>query len=224
MGFINWVKNHVVASVAIVVFPVALLICGGVMLNSKKEYEEYVVKYNENVLTTKANAPVNPNDVLVLDNFQSKYSKKFTAEASDFILPEGKDDAIVEENGITYLGNLNDAKYEVTLNMNFEKTAYADVSLTLGTSYVKNNLLMSTDDLMAVVSIKINGVDIAGDIKLEADEEGLNAIWTMMVIKGIALPKGVNTLSISPLSDAESAYMPKIRQAIVYTDTNVTFK
>lgn len=223
MGFINWVKNHVVASVAIVVFPVSLIICGCVMLNSKNDYDQYVTEYNANVLNTKANSPVNPNDVLVADNFTSKYANKFTAEASDFVLPEGKTDALVEENGISYIGNLTDAKYEVTLNMNFEKTAYADVSLTLATSYVKNNVLMSTDDLMAVVSIKINDVDIAGEIKLQVEEDGENAIWTTMVIKGIALPKGTNTLSISPLSNAESVYMPKIKNAIVYTDTNVTF-
>ena len=223
MGFINWVKNHVVASVAIVVFPVALIICGVSMLNSKKEYDKYVVEYNANVLNTKANSPVNPNDVLTVDSFTSKYAKSFTAKPSDFVLPEGKENAIVEENGISYIGNLNDAKYEVTLNMNFEKTAYCDVSLELATSYVKNNVLMPTDDLMAVVSIKINDVDIAGEIKLDVEEDGEDAVWTTMVIKGIALPKGTNTLTISPLSEAESVYMPKIKNAVVYSDANVTF-
>ena len=223
MGFINWVKNHVRATTAIVVFPVALVICGVYMLNSKSNYDKYVTEYNENILNTKANSPVNPLDVFVNENYNSKYANKFEATASNFVLPEGKETALVEENGISYISGLNDNKYEVKLSFTLDATAYCDMSLTLATNYIKNNTLMSTDDLMAVVSIKINDGDIAGDIKLDVPEEGNDILWTTMVIKGIALPKGNNVLSISPLSAAESAYMPKIKGSVVYTDTNVAF-
>ena len=77
MGFVNWVKTHVRASVAIVVFPVALIVCGAVMIASKVNYDNYVVEYNSNVLFTKANNPVSPTDVLVSDNFASKRASSY---------------------------------------------------------------------------------------------------------------------------------------------------
>lgn len=217
MGFVNWVKNHVRASVAIVVFPIALAICGGVMIASKVNYDNYIVKYEDDVLTTKANSPIDPLEVLINNDYTSKRASKYIANAEDFVLPEGKEvtDSIIE--------GLNDAAYEVKLTANFADKSYCDIGLTLATSLVSDGKPVATDDLLSVVSIKINGSGIIGSIKLDVDEDGEEVIWSTMIVRGIALPKGENIITIAPASSSGGVYMPKIQSAVVYADVNVTF-
>lgn len=216
MKFLNWVVNHLRLCVAIIVFPIALAVCGIVMYNSKVEYDEYVEKYDNDVLTTKATSAIDPLEVLVNNSFTSKRASKYTASANDFVLPTGKE---VTNNIIE---GLTDAKYEVTLKANFEAMSYCDVALELASGYEKDSKPAVTEDLLAVVSIKINGTEVAGDIKLGLDDDG-EVEWTTMVIRGIALDKGESIISISQLSDAEKGYMPKIKSATVYADVKVTF-
>lgn len=227
MKFMDWVKKHIVASVAIVVFPITLIVCGGVMIKSKVDYDNYVVEYDKNVLITKVSNPISPTEVSLVENFTSKRANKFVADAEKFILPEGKTDAIKNDGDIKYIGGLTDAKCEVTLKANFAENSYCDITLNLATGNTttanSETIYASTDDLLAVVSIKVNGEDIAGDIKLDVDEDAKNIRWYTLAIKGIALPKGENVISISQLSEAEKNYMPNISSAAVYADANVTF-
>mgnify|MGYP003311805672 CR=1 FL=1 len=231
MGFLNWVKKHIVASVAIVVFPITLIICGGVMIKSKVDYDNYVVEYEKNVLITKVSNPISPSEVGLVENFTSKRAKKFVADAEKFVLPEGRTDAIKNDGDTKYIGGLTDVKCEITLNVNFEENSYCDITLDLATGNtstanvggVNQEIYVSTDDLLAVVSIKVNGEDIAGDVKLDVNEDATSIRWYTLAIKGIALPKGDNVISISQLSEAEKNYMPNIANAVVYADANVTF-
>lgn len=225
MKFLDWVKNHIVASVAIVVFPVTLLICGGVMLKSKLDYDDYEVEYEITTLNTKANSPVNPSEVIVDETFTSKHQNKLDVKAENFKLPEEKKDSALKEltgEYTSYVTALTDAKYEVGFDVNFSENSYCDLTITFSTGYVKEGAITTTENLLDFVAIKINGYEIAGEVKLEAPEEGEELNWTTVAIKGIALPKGTNTVVVTPLADTEKGYMPNIRNAVIYSDVNVT--
>ena len=215
MKFLNWVKNHIPACVAIVCMTVAIIVGGSLVLSSYNSYLAYEQKYYDDNLNAKVSTFPAPTDILIDDDFavykengeveltKSNYKNSFTLFAKD-VSYESADESDTEDKLITdgegilnqYLGGMNVAGGSISIDFNLSRNAFLDFDIVLASSLQSANgeNIVETKDLFNLITLKVNDVKLSSEINLEVNKLGLN--WHHLVFESTALKAGNNNILI----------------------------
>lgn len=248
MSFVNWVRNHIVSSFAIVAGVAALAVSGAKFASHRGDYNDYLKEYEKNQESLKAKVPQLPTSVGIIDNFvtygddvisssKSTYKNKYLYFATDAtVAPLSKDVAeeikkLDEEDTSElnkYITSLDRFGGAITFKIDAETAGYADIAIEMRSNW-KNDKgeYLPYENITDQIKIQINKLEVkTEELELPADRDS----FTTLVLKETWLLEGSNTLTIT--SSAYNPYksdsnkilyvVPDIRNVAVITDATVS--
>ena len=228
MKLINFIKQHVIASLAILLGGVALVVSAAVFITSAVQYDQYGKDYEVRKETLLANMPQLPEDVFK-DNEYVTYNDK-TGEAdktkstyaNKYVF--GVRDAVIDlDKGEPEYANFGETVWEVatgfksggsmTYTINLASNGKTDIDVYLALGEVKN---VPIDNLIDFITIKVNGLTV-NTVKFDLPSDGS---LQQLVLKNTNLIKGENTLEFATsVSDGSNNFiMPAIAAVTFITD------
>lgn len=244
MKFLNWIKNHIAACVAIVAVTVAVIVGGSLVLSSYTSYLEYEEQYYKDNLNAKVSTFPAPTDILIDDDFavynkdgsvqltKSTYGKSFTLFANDVTYKSEDDqtDKLMSDGeGVLdkYLGGMNEDGGLITIDFSLSRHAFLDFDIILASSMQgeEETEIVETKDLFNYIVLKINDVKLSSpEIHLGVDKLGIN--WHHLVFESVALKKGNNQITIESegTNPNHNTYkvMPLFRNITFYSDATIS--
>ena len=228
---IGLIKKHVIASLAIFLGAVAILVSGTLFIVSAIQYDQYGKEYEAKKKALLANMPQLPESVF-RDNEYVTYddaAKSVTATKSSYAnkyLLTVKDAAIDLDKGEPAYTTLGDTAWEVatgfksggsmTYTINTASNGMTDVDVYLAIGEVKN---VPIDNLIDFITIKINGLPVT-TVDFDLPSSGA---MQQLVLKNTNLVKGENTLEFATsVSDGSNNFiMPAIAAVTFITDVEL---
>lgn len=229
---LNFIKNHIIASVSILVGVVAIVIGGVSFISSAISYSNYEKEYERNKEEINAILPQLPKEILY-DNEYVEYddsSKTVVQSKSDYgtdyvfdahnatieLEKAGTEPTFVEVSDTSWeiaKGFTNGGSMTFTLETNGYGESDIDIVLNIGevTSQTVSNL---TD----YVIIEINGLQVS-TVNFALPKTGE---YQHLVLKDTHLISGINTLVFkTSVGTGSSFIMPGIRTVTFFTDVEV---
>jgi len=229
--FIDFIKKHMIASLAIFLGTIAILVSGISFAVSAAEYNQYSKNYEEKKKTLLANTPQPPeevfrdNEYVTYDNNAQSVSSTKSSYANKYLFT-AKDAVIDLDEGEPAYATLGDTAWEVatgfkkggsmTYTINTASNGLADVDVYLAIGEVTN---VPIDNLIDFITIKINGLSVTTvDFNLPSSGE-----MQQLVLKNTNLIKGENKLEFATsVSDGSNNFiMPAIAAVTFITDVNL---
>ena len=229
--FFDWMKKHVVASSAIILGAITVIVAGTAFAVSGAQYSKYSDDYEANKKVLLANTAQLPEQVF-RDNEYVTYddaAKSVTATKSSYAnkyLLTVKDAAIDLDKGEPAYTTLGDTAWEVatgfksggsmTYTINTASNGMTDVDVYLAIGEVKN---VPIDNLIDFITIKINGLPVT-TVDFDLPNSGA---MQQLVLKNTNLVKGENTLEFATsVSDGSNNFiMPAIAAVTFITDVEL---
>ena len=228
--FFGLIKKHIIASLAIFLGAVALIVSGTVFIVSAVQYDQYGKEYEVKKETLLANMPQLPEEVFRDNNYvtyddAAKSVSDTKSSYANTYLYTARDAAIDLDKGNAEFVTLGSTSWEVatgfksggsmTYTINTDSNGKSDVDVYLAIGEVKN---VPIDNLIDFITIKINGLAVKTvDFDLPSDGS-----LQQLVLKNTNLIKGENTLefatSVSDGSSANNFIMPAIAAVTFITD------
>ena len=243
MRFLNWIKNHIPACVAIVAMTVVIIVGGSLVLSSYNSYVAYEKQYYEDNLNAKVSTFPAPTDILIDDDFavykdngdvqltKSTYKNSFSLFAKDisYESEDGLTNKLMGEEGVLnqYIGGMNEEGGSISINFNLSKNAFLDFDIVMASSMQakSGDEIVSTEDLFNFIVLKVNDVKLSSpEIHLNVDKLGLN--WHHLVFESTALKEGNNNITIESEGTNPNRntckVMPFLRNVTFYSDAVVS--
>lgn len=226
----GFIKKHVIASLAICLGAVALIVSGTLFIVSAVQYDQYGKDYEAKKEALLANMPQLPEEVfrdnnyVTYDDAAKSVSETKSSYANTYVYT-ARDAAIDLDKGDPEFVTLGSTSWEVatgfksggsmTYTINTDSNGKSDVDVYLAIGEVKN---VPIDNLIDFITIKINGLAVKTvDFDLPSDGS-----LQQLVLKNTNLIKGENTLefatSVSDGSNANNFIMPAIAAVTFITD------
>ena len=233
MKIFEWFKKHPIASVAIVGYTVAVIVCGSIMLNSYTSYQRYEKKYNADELELAISRGATPSRVMIEDEYKSKYAEKLRVGANELSinsLDGNNDDKIAEDaQGDAYITGMNNANGgEVSFEFTTDKDAFVDIDIVISSSLQSGDTIAKTENLMKLVSFSVNDARADGDVVLDVDEEDPELNWHRLILKKVPLQAGDSKLVIASVGNNPKQsgvkVMPNIMSVAFYSNAKVSAK
>ena len=228
---LNWILNHMVLIVGIIVFGIALGVGGGAVLKTNLDYKNYEAKYDENDLEVRSMYDAQPKRIEIDDKFVS-----YNADGSIKSDSSGRKNSLnvtpdqfkvttsqqeyVTEGG--YL-DLTTSGGKVELKFTLPEKSFLDIVFVVSSenAYQENGKdKYGVKDLISNVNFVINNQTMEDDVTLE-NENGTGPEWHNLVMAGFALPAGQVNISIQSISNKQ-AMMPNIRNISLFTTQPLT--
>lgn len=226
----GFIKKHIIASLAICLGAVALIVSGTLFIASAVQYDQYGKDYEAKKEALLANMPQLPEEVFRDNNYvtyddaaksvsdtKSSYANKYLYTARDAAIDLDKGDPEFVTLGSTSWEVATGFKSggSMTYTINTDSNGKSDVDVYLAIGEVKN---VPIDNLIDFITIKINGLAVKTvDFDLPSDGS-----LQQLVLKNTNLIKGENTLefatSVSDGSNANNFIMPAIAAVTFITD------
>ena len=226
----GFIKKHIIASLAICLGAVALIVSGTLFIVSAVQYDQYGKDYEAKKEALLANMPQLPEEVFRDNNYvtyddaaksvsetKSSYANKYLYTARDAAIDLDKGDPEFVTLGSTSWEVATGFKSggSMTYTINTDSNGKSDVDVYLAIGEVKN---VPIDNLIDFITIKINGLAVKTvDFDLPSDGS-----LQQLVLKNTNLIKGENTLefatSVSDGSNANNFIMPAIAAVTFITD------
>ena len=231
--FLDLIKKHPVASVAVLVGAVALVITGTAFITSYVNYQKYSEDYEDMKAKLLANTPQLPEEVLkdneyvVYDDANGSVTSTKSSYANPYVLT-AHDAEIDLDDGQPGFVAFGSTSWEVatgfkkggsmTYKIETTTNGMSDIDVYLGLGEVKN---VPIDNLIDFITIKINGLPVTTvDFDLPSDGSA-----QQLVLKNTNLIKGENTLefatSVGDASSANNFIMPAIAAVTFITDVEL---
>ena len=226
--FFDWMKKHIVASSAIILGVVTVIVAGTVFAVSAAQYAKYGDEYEANKKALLANTAQLPEEVfrdnnyVVYDDANKSVSSTKSSYANTYLLTVA-DAEIDLDKGQPVMATLGTTSWEVatgfksggsmTYTINTASNGMSDVDVYLALGEVKN---VPIDNLIDFITIKINGLPVTTvDFDLPSDGS-----LQQLVLKNTNLIKGENTLEFATsVSDGSNNFiMPAIAAVTFITD------
>ena len=225
---LDFAKKHVIASLAICLGVVAILVSGISFAVSAAKYSKYSDNYEEKKKTLLANTPQAPEEVLRDNEFvtyddaaksvistKSSYANKYLYTIRDAAIDLDEGEPAYEAFGDTSWEVATGFKKggSMTYTINTASNGMADVDVYLAIGEVKN---VPIDNLIDFITIKINGLSVTTvDFNLPSD-----GAKQQLVLKNTNLVKGKNTIEFATsVSDGSNNFiMPAIAAVTFITD------
>ena len=220
----NWILNHLVIVLALIVFPVTLLVIGLVMLNSYTSYQAYEKRYDATDLEVRSQKPAAPKRIEFEDDFvtyksngdtkskKSSYKNEQTFWANYLDVKTTQENYLIENDSLldSYV-SLSEKGGEINITLSLEEKAFLDIDFVISSgneSTVEGETVYGVENLLANVDFVINGEKMDEIVDLTNDGNGQE--WHHLVMAGFALPEGNVTIQIKSQS-GKNALMPDVR-------------
>ena len=229
--FFAWMKNHIVASTAILLGAVTVIVAGTVFAVSGAQYANYSNEYEmkkKELLSNTAQLPeqvFRDNTYVTYDDTAKSVSSTKSSYAHPYLLTV-QDAEIDLDKGEPVLTTLGSTSWEVatgfksggsmTYTINTASNGLSDIDVYLALGEVKN---VPIDNLIDFITIKINGLPVnTVDFDLPSDGS-----LQQLVLKNTNLIKGENTLEFATsVSDGNNNFiMPAIAAVTFITDVEL---
>ena len=231
--FFDLIKKHPVASLAIALGAVAVIVSGSVFIGSAISYDQYGKEYEKTKAKLLANTPQIPEEVFK-DNEYVTYddaNKSATATKSSFtktyVLTANEADIDLDEGEPTFT-TYGGTSWEVTngfkkggsmtFTIETASNGMSDIDVYLGIGEVKN---IPIDNLIDFITIKVNGLPVT-TVGFDVPKDGS---LQQLVLKNTNLIKGDNTLefatSVGDGTNANNFIMPAIAAVTFITDVDL---
>ena len=229
--FFDWMKKHIVASTAIALGAVALIVAATSFIVSGAQYAKYSDDYEakkKELLSNTAQLPeevFRDNEYVTYDDSAKSVSSTKSSYAHPYLLTV-QDAEIDLDKGEPALVTLGDTSWEVatgfksggsmTYTINTASNGMSDIDVYLAIGEVKN---VPIDNLIDFITIKINGLPVnTVDFDLPS-----NGALQQLVLKNTNLIKGENTLEFATsVSDGSNNFiMPAIAAVTFITDVEL---
>ena len=226
--FFDWMKKHVVASSAIILGAITVIVAGTAFAVSGAQYSKYSDDYEANKKVLLANTAQLPeqvfrdNEYVVYDDAaksvtstKSSYANKYLFTVQDAEIDLDKGEPVLATLGTTAWQVATGFKSggSMTYTINTASNGMSDVDVYLALGEVKN---VPIDNLIDFITIKINGLPVTTvDFDLPSDGS-----LQQLVLKNTNLIKGENTLEFATsVSDGSNNFiMPAIAAVTFITD------
>lgn len=228
--FFDWMKKHVVASSAIILGAITVIVAGTAFAVSGAQYSKYSDNYEANKKVLLANTAQLPelvfrdNEYVVYDDAaksvkstKSSYANKYLFTVQDAEIDLDKGEPVLATLGTTSWQVATGFKSggSMTYTINTASNGLSDIDVYLAIGEVKN---VPIDNLIDFITIKINGLPV-NTVDFDLPNDGS---LQQLVLKNTNLIKGENTLefatSVSDGSSANNFIMPAIAAVTFITD------
>ena len=228
--FFDWMKKHIIASTAILLGGVAVIVAATAFIVTGAQYAKYSDDYEAKKKVLLANTPQLPEEVFRDNNYVTydDANKSVSATKSSYAntyLYTVNDAEIDLDKGEPVLATLGSTSWEVatgfksggsmTYTINTASNGLSDIDVYLAIGEVKN---VPIDNLIDFITIKINGLPV-NTVDFDLPNDGS---LQQLVLKNTNLIKGENTLefatSVSDGSSANNFIMPAIAAVTFITD------
>ena len=231
--FFDLIKKHPVASLAIALGAVAVIVSGSVFIGSAISYDQYGKEYEKTKAKLLANTPQIPEEVFK-DNEYVTYddaNKSVTATKSSFtktyVLTANEAEIDLDEGEPTFT-TYGGTSWEVangfkkggsmTFTIETASNGMSDIDIYLGIGEIKN---IPIDNLIDFITIKVNGLPVT-TVDFNVPKDGS---LQQLVLKNTNLIKGDNTLefatSVGDGTNANNFIMPAIAAVTFITDVDL---
>ena len=229
---LNWILNHLVLIVGILVLVIALGVWGGGVLKTNVDYKGYEKKYNENDLEVRSLYDAQPKRIEIADDYVtfnddgSVKSNKSGYKNAQNIVPDQFTVTTTQESYVTDAGyvDLTSKGGKVDLKFTLEEKSFVDIAFVVSSQnkYQENNEeKYGVKDLLSNVNFIINNQTMEDDVNL-ANKDGESPEWHELVMVGFALPAGEVNVSVQSVSE-KSAMMPQIKNIAFFSSQPLTF-
>ena len=226
--FFDWMKKHIIASTAILLGGVAVIVAATAFIVTGAQYAKYSDDYEAKKKVLLANMPQLPEQVFRDNNYVTydDANKSVSATKSSYAntyLYTVNDAEIDLDKGEPVLATLGSTSWEVatgfksggsmTYTINTASNGLSDIDVYLALGEVKN---VPIDNLIDFITIKINGLPVTTvDFDLPSDGS-----LQQLVLKNTNLIKGENTLEFATsVSDGSNNFiMPAIAAVTFITE------
>ncbi len=229
--FFDWMKKHIIASTAILLGGVAVIVAATAFIVTGAQYAKYSDDYEAKKKVLLANMPQLPesvfrdNEYVTYDDAAKSVTKTKSSYANKYLLTV-KDAAIDLDKGEPAYTTLGSTSWEVatgfksggsmTYTINTASNGMTDVDVYLAIGEVKN---VPIDNLIDFITIKINGLPVT-TVDFDLPSSGA---MQQLVLKNTNLVKGENTLEFATsVSDGSNNFiMPAIAAVTFITDVEL---
>ena len=224
---LDFVKKHLIASIAICVGVVALIVASVSFISSSVSYAQYGRRYESQKKELLANTPQFPEEVyrdngyVTYDDANSSVTSTKSSYENKYLLKVSDAEISLEEGQPAY------EKYAstswdvatgftkggtITYKINTASNGLSDVDIYLGLGEIKN---VAIGNIIDFITIKINGLPVTTvDFDLPSSGE-----LQQLVLKNTNLITGENTLEFATsISESDRFIMPAIAAVTFITD------
>ena len=227
---INFVKQHIVISLAILLGVVVIVVSGVSFLSSYINYVNYSKSYDNMKSELLVNTPKPPEEVLrdnsyvVYDDANGGITSTKSTYPNKYLL-SARDAEIELDGGQPGYATVSGTAWEVatgftkggsiTYKLNAASYGMSDIDVYLGFGEYKN---VTIDNLIDYVSIKVNGFAV-NTVGFDLPSDGS---LQQLVLKNTKLIAGENTLVFeTTVSSNDNFVMPAIAAVAFITDVEV---
>lgn len=223
---LNWILNHMVLIVGILVFGIALGVGGGAVLKTQTDYQAYEVKYDENDLEVRSMYDAQPKRIEIADDYvsfkddgsiksnKSGYKNAINIAPEEFTVTTTQENYLAEDGSV----DLTEKGGTIALKFSLQEKSFVDIAFVISSqnSYKENNEdKYGVKDLLSNVNFVINNQTMEDDVDL-ANSTGEAAEWHQLVMVGFALPAGDVNVSIKSVS-GKNAMMPQVKNIAFFS-------
>ena len=229
--FFSLIKKHLIASLAILVGAVVIIVAGVSFLSSYANYTKYSKDYDDMKTKLLANTPQLPQEVfkdgeyVIYDDAagsvistKSSYGKTYLLSARDakIELDDGQPEYVTLSGTSWEVANGFKKGGSITYKVETTSNGMSDIDVYLGLGEVKN---VPIDNLIDFITLKINGLPVT-TVDFDLPKDGS---LQQLVLKNTNLIKGENTLEFATsVSDGSNNFiMPAIAAVTFITDVDI---
>lgn len=227
---LNWLINHLVLVVGILVLVIALGVWGGMVLKTNTDYKGYEKKYDENDLEVRSLYDAQPKRIEINDDYVSYNDGEIKSNKSGYknaqnIKPDQFNVTTTQDSYVTDAGyvDLTEKGGKIALKFTLEEKSFVDIAFVISSqnTYKENNEdKYGVKDLLSNVNFVINNQTMEDDINL-ANSTGESPEWHHLVMVGFALPAGDVNVVIQSTS-GKTAMMPQIKNIAFFSTQPLT--
>ncbi len=211
---LTWILNHLRIILALIVFPVTLLVVGGMILKSYTSYQAYEKRYDAMDLDVRSQSPAAPKKIDFEDDFKSSCSQYLSFEANDMKVTTTQESYIKDDNYI----DLTEKGGSITFKLSLKEKSFVDIVFTVSSEYkttVDEEDVYGVENLLANANFVVNGETMEDVVDLKNSGNGPE--FHQLVMVGFALPAGEVNVSVSSVS-GKLAMMPQLQKVAFYSN------
>ena len=213
---LTWILNHLRIILALIVFPVALLVVGGIVLKSYTSYQAYEKRYDAMDLDVRSQSPAAPKRIDFEDDFKSNCKQELSFNAADMNVKTTQEEYLVGD----YI-DLTEKGGSVSFALNLEEKSFVDIVFSISSEYkttVDDEEVYGVENLLTNANFIINGETMEDVVDLKNSGNGPE--FHKLVMAGFALPAGDVNVTISSLS-GKNALMPQLQNVTFYSNAKL---
>ena len=227
---LDWLINHLVLVVGILVFGIALGVSGSLIAKTFSDYDAYEAKYDVNDLEVRSMYDAQPKRIEIADNYvtfkddgtiksnKSGYKNSLNVLPEQFTVETSQQSYIVDD----YV-SLIESGGKISLKLTLEEKSFVDIAFVVSSqnAYKEDNQdKFGVKDLLSNVNFIVNGQTMEDDVNL-TNSDGESPEWHNLVMAGFALPAGNVNVVIQSINN-KKAMMPQVKNIAFFSSQPLT--